>query len=85
MSDPRPEFEDAIEGYRLLNFEKLSALLADLAKFRPLSEAEIELQRPVIARHMQLMPAEMRSGSEVAAIEDEPKTVERVTRREWPS
>ncbi len=79
----RVDFEDAIEGFMLLNFEKLSALLAGLAKFKPLSEAETELQRPIVARHMQLMPAEDRSGSEVAAV-DEPQTVERVTRRQWP-
>jgi len=81
----RMEFQRVMADWRIMSFVGLSEILDKLATFKPLNAAEIELQRPIIAKHMQLMPAEDRSGSEVAAIEDEAPAVERVARpkRAW--
>lgn len=75
----RKEFADALFGWGEKDFDGLGALLASLAQYRPLSDAEIELQRPLLHKHMALMPADMASGDEVREL-DEPVTVERVAR-----
>jgi len=78
--EARREVLEAIGGgWHAMNFDQLSEILGKLRDLAPLNPAELELQRPIIHRHMAMIPMEISEGSSVEAL-DEPATVERVAR-----